>query len=79
VIVESTIELAHALDLRVVAEGVEDADALALRAPHALVAFGQKLRELGGEIALVFGPDRLMTSLDMKGLSVSLLPIDDQL
>ncbi|MBK5330815.1 MAG: EAL domain-containing protein, partial [Ilumatobacteraceae bacterium] len=35
VIVESTIELAHALDLRVVAEGVEDADALAL-----LLGFG---------------------------------------
>jgi triose/dihydroxyacetone kinase / FAD-AMP lyase (cyclizing) len=31
------------------------------------------------EIALVFGPGRLMTSLDMKGLSVSLLPIDDEL
>lgn len=26
------------------------------------------------EIALVFGPERLMTSLDMKGLSVSVLP-----
>lgn len=26
------------------------------------------------EVALVFGPERLMTSLDMKGLSVSVLP-----
>jgi ATP-dependent dihydroxyacetone kinase len=31
------------------------------------------------EIALVFGPERLMTSLDMKGLSVSLLPLDEAL
>lgn len=31
------------------------------------------------EVALVFGPDRLMTSLDMKGFSVSLLPLDDQI
>ena len=31
------------------------------------------------EVALVFGPDRLMTSLDMKGLSISVLPIDDEL
>ena len=28
------------------------------------------------EIALVFGPERLMTSLDMKGISVSVLPVD---
>jgi triose/dihydroxyacetone kinase / FAD-AMP lyase (cyclizing) len=28
------------------------------------------------EVALVFGPERLMTSLDMKGLSVSVLPLD---
>jgi dihydroxyacetone kinase len=28
------------------------------------------------EVALVFGPERLMTSLDMKGLSVSVLPVD---
>jgi dihydroxyacetone kinase len=28
------------------------------------------------EVALVFGPERLMTSLDMKGLSVSALPVD---
>lgn len=31
------------------------------------------------EIALVLGPERLMTSLDMKGLSVSVLPVDDEL
>jgi dihydroxyacetone kinase len=31
------------------------------------------------ETALLFGPERLMTSLDMKGLSVSMLPIDDEL
>jgi dihydroxyacetone kinase len=31
------------------------------------------------EVALVFGPERLMTSLDMKGLSVSVLPVDDEL
>jgi len=31
------------------------------------------------KIALVLGPDRLMTSLDMKGLSVSALPVDDEL
>lgn len=30
------------------------------------------------EVALVFGPERLMTSLDMKGLSVSALPISDE-
>jgi dihydroxyacetone kinase len=30
-------------------------------------------------IALVFGPARLMTSLDMKGLSISALPLDDEL
>jgi dihydroxyacetone kinase len=31
------------------------------------------------DIALVFGPDRLMTSLDMKGLSVSALPVDEEI
>ena len=30
------------------------------------------------EVALVFGPERLMTSLDMKGLSVSVLPLDEE-
>ena len=35
--------------------------------------------ELKREVALVFGPERLMTSLDMKGLSVSVLPVDDEL
>jgi dihydroxyacetone kinase len=28
------------------------------------------------EVALVFGPGRLMTSLDMKGISISALPLD---
>ncbi|APR76282.1 Dihydroxyacetone kinase, ATP-dependent [Minicystis rosea] len=28
------------------------------------------------EVALVVGPERLMTSLDMKGLSISVLPLD---
>ncbi|MCU0687177.1 MAG: dihydroxyacetone kinase subunit DhaK [Polyangiaceae bacterium] len=31
------------------------------------------------EVALVFGPGRLMTSLDMKGLSLSALPLDAEL
>jgi len=34
------------------------------------------LRATTREVALVFGPDRLMTSLDMKGLSISMLPLD---
>jgi dihydroxyacetone kinase len=40
-----------------------------------LAALGAERRE----VALVFGPDRLMTSLDMKGLSVSVMPVDDEL
>ena len=36
------------------------------------------LEREGREVAL-FGPDRLMTSLDMKGLSVSVLPVDAEL
>jgi len=31
------------------------------------------------EVALVFGPERLMTSLDMKGFSVSALPLDEEI
>lgn len=31
------------------------------------------------EVALVVGPERLMTSLDMKGFSISLLPLDAEL
>ena len=31
------------------------------------------------EVALVFGPERLMTSLDMKGFSVSALPLDAEI
>ncbi len=34
---------------------------------------------LGPRIAWVFGPAQLMTSLDMKGFSISVLPLDDQL
>jgi dihydroxyacetone kinase len=43
------------------------------------VATRALLSALTGEVALVFGPDRLMTSLDMKGLSVSVLPVDEAL
>lgn len=31
------------------------------------------------EVALVIGPERMMTSLDMKGFSISLLALDDEL
>jgi dihydroxyacetone kinase len=41
------------------------------------VATRSLVAALKREIALVFGPERLMTSLDMKGLSVSALPISD--
>jgi dihydroxyacetone kinase len=30
-------------------------------------------------VALVFGPERLMTSLDMKGFSISVVPLDDEI
>ncbi len=40
------------------------------------VATQSLLEVLKREVVLVFGPDRLMTSLDMKGLSVSALPLD---
>ncbi|MDB4941554.1 MAG: Dihydroxyacetone kinase, ATP-dependent, partial [Labilithrix sp.] len=43
------------------------------------VAARDVLQALTREVALVFGPERLMTSLDMKGLSVTLLPVDDAL
>lgn len=33
----------------------------------------------GRDVSLVLGPERLMTSLDMKGLSVSVLPLDGEL
>ena len=45
-------------------------------ATRALVAALEREKR---ELALVFGPDRLMTSLDMKGLSVSVLPVDEEL
>lgn len=43
------------------------------------VATGSLLASMKHEVALVFGPGRLMTSLDMKGLSVSALPITPEL
>jgi len=43
------------------------------------VATGALLAVMKREVALVLGPERLMTSLDMKGLSVSVLPVDDEL
>ena len=43
------------------------------------VATHSLLGALSRDVALVFGPQRLMTSLDMKGLSVTLLPLDDAL
>ncbi len=42
------------------------------------VATGAILAEMKREVALVFGPGRFMTSLDMRGLSVSALPLDDE-
>ncbi|HSO31456.1 MAG TPA: dihydroxyacetone kinase subunit DhaK [Labilithrix sp.] len=42
------------------------------------VATRSLLEVLEHDVALVFGPDRLMTSLDMKGLSVSVLPLRDE-
>jgi dihydroxyacetone kinase len=41
------------------------------------VATRSLLSVMGGRAELVFGPGRYMTSLDMKGLSVSALPLDD--
>jgi dihydroxyacetone kinase len=43
------------------------------------VATRSVLRATTREIALVFGPGRLMTSLDMKGLSISALPLDAEI
>ncbi len=43
------------------------------------VATQSLLSLLKREVVLVFGPERLMTSLDMKGLSVSALPLDGSL
>lgn len=40
------------------------------------VATHSLLGAMKREVAIVFGPGRLMTSLDMKGLSVSALPLD---
>ena len=34
---------------------------------------------LGGRAELVVGPARLMTALDMKGVSISVLPVDAEL
>ena len=43
------------------------------------VATRSILAAMKRDVAFVFGPGRLMTSLDMKGLSVSALPIDREL
>jgi len=43
------------------------------------VATKSLLDVMDRDVSLVFGPERLMTSLDMKGLSVSALPLDDAL
>jgi dihydroxyacetone kinase len=37
------------------------------------------LAAMKSDVALVFGPHRLMTSLDMKGFSLSVLPLDAEL
>lgn len=80
-------ELAAAMSLRL------DAALGAARLPVALlvndlggvpaiemaVATHSLLGALKREIVLVLGPGRLMTSLDMKGLSVSVLPVDEAL
>lgn len=42
------------------------------------VATRSVLLAIKREVRRVFGPARLMTSLDMKGLSVSALPLDDE-
>lgn len=43
------------------------------------IATGSILEAMKRDVALVFGPGRLMTSLDMKGLSISVLPLDPSL
>jgi dihydroxyacetone kinase len=43
------------------------------------VATGAVLEAMKREVALVIGPNRMMTSLDMKGFSISLLALDDEL
>ncbi len=43
------------------------------------VATRSLLGAISRDVRLVFGPARLMTSLDMKGLSVSALPLDAEL
>lgn len=43
------------------------------------VATGAILAATRREVRLVFGPARLMTSLDMKGISISALPLDEAL
>lgn len=44
-----------------------------------VVLHGLLTGALGARIAWVFGPAALMTSLDMKGFSISVLPLDDAL
>jgi dihydroxyacetone kinase len=43
------------------------------------VATKSILEAMARPVALVFGPGRLMTSLDMKGLSISVLPLEPDL
>jgi dihydroxyacetone kinase len=43
------------------------------------VASGAVLEAMKREVAFVIGPERMMTSLDMKGFSISLLALDDDL
>jgi dihydroxyacetone kinase len=40
------------------------------------IVVGSVLEVMKHPVALVFGPDRLMTSLDMRGFSISVLPVD---
>jgi triose/dihydroxyacetone kinase / FAD-AMP lyase (cyclizing) len=43
------------------------------------VATGAVLRAMTRKVGFVFGPGRLMTSLDMKGISISALPLDSEI
>ena len=43
------------------------------------VITGTLLSVIQREVALVFGPERLITALDMKGFSVTALPLDDEI
>ena len=43
------------------------------------VTTGALLSVIKRPVSLVFGPERIMTALDMKGFSVSALPLDDEI